>query len=152
MNKLMIFIFLISFNVLAQKTIFQDGKVIKKSELVENYKFFGDKKIEKIIICSKVSSGAPSSFNNGNYCYYNWTPSDCGVTQASEMPQSNCIGMLSRASHNGPDEDWAAISAGETHGSTTYPNAHMQWWASNCTSSNNFNIKAVYFCFDEGSN
>ena len=64
--------------------------------------------MQDAIICEHQSS---TNFGNGHQSH-TWTPEQCG----GSLPDESYIGMLSKASHCGNDEDWNVLNADETNG------------------------------------
>jgi hypothetical protein len=96
---------------------------------------FGGRVTQRITKCFSTSSSG-----NANNRYHKWVSSEC----SNGLPQGDCIGFISKAQHNGDDEDWQVMNPGESYRGESFPNGGMYWWMDSF--SGNPRIEAVYFC------
>jgi hypothetical protein len=66
--------------------------------------------VPSMIVCQLSTTNFPAVTGRSNI--YTWTPSDCGGV----LPTPAHVGMLSKATACGPDEDWHVLNAGEQSG------------------------------------
>lgn len=89
--------------------------------------------VPSVIVCQLSTPSFPAATSRPNV--YTWTAGDCGGV----LPTRAHVGMLSKATACGNDEDWIALNAGEQSGP-----GFSFWLGSLCTPTVMVNASVVY--------